>query len=428
MACRQCGTEAAPAAGACPACGRQLRSWLAEARAVGREVLAGATATARGLRAGLLAAIGSAIVLPGLVTLALLALAVPSAAGLLVSALAAAMPVPLYTSVILWLDRHEREPSWLLASAFVWGAVVAGALAGVVNTVLEVLLLIRLGPEWALLLASPVVAPIVEESAKGAALLLMAWRLRHEFDNAVDGIVYGGLVGLGFAMTENVLYFGRAYLAGGLPGVGFLFLVRVVAVGFAHSMFTGMAGAGLGLARERPPGGGRWVLAVGGYLVAVGLHALWNLTALLGTIQGHPIRAVAVDIVALLLPGVWTLLGVLYFGWQRERRVIAEHLAEETAGGVVLAEELATLTSPRARSRALWRTLRTKGPLAWYARRQLYDLEIQLAFRNWHVAQGEHAAASLGVWTPAQYRARIAAVRRQIATEGSTPPRGPLTV
>ena len=428
MACRQCGTDAAPAAWACPACGRRLRPWLAEARVVVREVLAGATATARGLRAGLLAAIGSAIVLPGLVTLALLALAVPSTAGLLVSALAAAMPVPLYTSVILWLDRHEREPSWLLATAFVWGAVVAGALAGVVNTVLEILLLIRLGPEWAMLLAAPVVAPIVEESAKGAALLLIAWRLRHEFDNAVDGIVYGGLVGLGFAMTENVLYFGRAYLAGGLPGVGLLFLVRVVAVGFAHSMFTGMAGAGLGLARERPPGGGRWVLAVGGYLVAVSLHALWNLVAMLGIIQGHPIRAVAVDIVALLLPGVWTLLGVLYFGWRRERRVIAEHLAEEIASGVVLAEELAILTGPRARSRTLWRTLRTRGPLAWYARRQLYDLEIQLAFRNWHVARGEQAPASLGVWTPAQYRTRIAAVRRQIATEGSAPPPGPSAV
>jgi hypothetical protein len=156
MACRHCGTDAAPGAGACPACGRRLRSWLAEASTVVREVLAGATATTRGLRAGLLAAIGSAIVLPGLVTLALLALAVPSAAGLAVSALAAAMPVPRYTLVILWLDRHEREPSWLLATALVWGAAVASALAGVVSTAVEILILIRLGPQWAMLLAAPV--------------------------------------------------------------------------------------------------------------------------------------------------------------------------------------------------------------------------------------------------------------------------------
>jgi RsiW-degrading membrane proteinase PrsW (M82 family) len=425
MACRNCGTDVAPGAWVCPACGRRLRSRLVESWAVVQEVLAGATATARGLRCGFLAAIGSAVVLPGLVTLAILALAVPSAAALAVSALAAAMPVPLYTLVILWLDRHEREPSWLLATALVWGAVVGNALAVVVNTAVSLLLLIRLGPEWSLLLAAPVVAPVVEESAKGAALLLIAWRLRHEFDNAVDGIVYGGLVGLGFAMTENVLYFGHAFLAGGLPGLGLLFLLRVVAAGFAHSMFTGMAGAGLGLARERPPGSGGWVLAVGGYLVGVGLHALWNLIATLETIQGHPIRAVAVDVVVLLLPGVWTLLGILYFGWRRERRVIAEHLAAEIASGVVLAEELAVLTGPRARSRTLWRTLRARGPLAWYARRQLYDLEIQLAFRNWHAARGEQPPPALGVWTPAQYRDRIAAVRRRLAAEGPALPLGP---
>jgi len=110
MACRNCGTDVAPVAWACPACGRRLRSRLAESWAVVREVLAGATATARGLRCGFLAAIGSAVVLPGLVTLALLALAVPSAAGLAVSALAAAMPVPLYTLVILWLDRTSGSP------------------------------------------------------------------------------------------------------------------------------------------------------------------------------------------------------------------------------------------------------------------------------------------------------------------------------
>jgi RsiW-degrading membrane proteinase PrsW (M82 family) len=108
-----------------------------------------------------------------------------------------------------------------------------------------------LGREWTLLLGAPVIAPIGEETAKGAALVLIAPRLGHEFDNAVGGVVYGGLVGLGFAMTENVLYFGLAFLDRGLPGVGLVFLIRVVAGGFAHSMFTGMTGAGLGLARER---------------------------------------------------------------------------------------------------------------------------------------------------------------------------------
>lgn len=428
MACRHCGGETSPGAWRCPACGRRLRSLLADALLVARDVLAGATSTARRLRWGLLAAVGSVVVLPALFIVAVLVLAVPSPAGLAVSALAAAMPVPLYTLVILWLDRHEREPPWLLVTAFGWGAIVAFALAVAVNTAVDVLVLRPRGTEWTALLGAPVVAPVVEESAKGAALLLVAWRLHHEFDDAVDGVVYGGLVGLGFAMTENVLYFGGAFLAGGLPGLGVVFVVRVVAGGFAHSMFTGMAGAGLGLARERPPGRGRWVLAVGGYLLGVGLHALWNLIATLGAIQGHPFRAVAVDVVVLLLPGAWTLLGVLAFGWRRERRVIAEHLAAEVARGVVHADEVAILADPRARSRALWHAMRAGGPLAWYARRQLYDLATGLAFRKWSLARGGRIAAAHGVWTPAQYREGIARARQRLLGGGArlaAPPPSP---
>jgi hypothetical protein len=100
------------------------------------EILAGATATARGLRFGILAALGSAVVLPAWLTLAVLMLAVPSPAALAVSALAAALPVPLYTLVILWLDRHEREPSWLLALAFLWGALVAAGVAVILISLL----------------------------------------------------------------------------------------------------------------------------------------------------------------------------------------------------------------------------------------------------------------------------------------------------
>ena len=58
------------------------------------------------------------------------------------------------------------------------------------------------------------VAPWIEEAAKGAAVLLVLLFRRREFDGVVDGIVLAGLSGVGFAFTENVLYFGRAFLAG----------------------------------------------------------------------------------------------------------------------------------------------------------------------------------------------------------------------
>jgi RsiW-degrading membrane proteinase PrsW (M82 family) len=39
------------------------------------------------------------------------------------------------------------------------------------------------------------------------------WR-RFAFDGVLDGLVYAGMVGLGFAFTENILYYSRAALEG----------------------------------------------------------------------------------------------------------------------------------------------------------------------------------------------------------------------
>src|ERR1041385_4497593 len=56
---------------------------------------------------------------------------VPFFAGLI----AAALPVPVYITLVLWLDRYEPEPTWMLATAFFWGALVAVFFAIVINSV-----------------------------------------------------------------------------------------------------------------------------------------------------------------------------------------------------------------------------------------------------------------------------------------------------
>ena len=56
-------------------------------------------------------------------------------------------------------------------------------------------------------------APVVEESVRGLAILLILWFQRRELDGVVDGLVYAGLAGAGFA-TENILYLGRAWPPG----------------------------------------------------------------------------------------------------------------------------------------------------------------------------------------------------------------------
>src|SRR5437867_391500 len=46
----------------------------------------------------------------------------------------ATIPVPIYVILVLWIDRYESEPFWMLATAFFWGTLVAPFFAFLINT------------------------------------------------------------------------------------------------------------------------------------------------------------------------------------------------------------------------------------------------------------------------------------------------------
>ncbi len=127
--------------------------------------------------------------------------------GVLVGLALAAVPVFVVVPALLWLDRFEAEPTGLLLFAFGWGAAVATLVAILVNSTSIALLKASGGDVTA---GAVVIAPIVEETCKGLAVLLVFLYRRREFDGVIDGIVYAGMAGIGFAFTENVLYLGRA--------------------------------------------------------------------------------------------------------------------------------------------------------------------------------------------------------------------------
>ncbi|HLL86034.1 MAG TPA: PrsW family intramembrane metalloprotease [Thermoleophilaceae bacterium] len=197
--------------------------------------------------------------------------------GFAVGFVLAVLPVPVYLVLGLWIDRYEPEPPRLLAGAFLWGATGATLVALIFNTAGQMIVGAALGSEVGRLYGGSLSAPFIEEVSKVAALYaIYRWR-RHEFDGVLDGIVYAGMVGLGFALTENVLYYGRA----GLEGDGALaatFFVRGVLSPFAHPLFTAMTGMGLGLAALREGTGWR-VASVIGLFGAMVLHSLWNTSA-----------------------------------------------------------------------------------------------------------------------------------------------------
>jgi len=140
--------------------------------------------------------------------------------ALVLSFLFGFIPMLVFSWVLYWLDRFEKEPKALLGTVFLWGALVAAGVAFIVNTVFGLGLLRVTGSKAAAMFATgSLVAPPVEETLKGLAVLLVFLVFRREFDSTLDGIIYAGITALGFAATENTFYiYTYGYLGGGYKG------------------------------------------------------------------------------------------------------------------------------------------------------------------------------------------------------------------
>src|SRR5690242_9410083 len=143
---------------------------------------------------------------------------------LMIGMVCAILPVTIYVMLLLWIDRYESEPLWMLATAFFWGALVATFFAFLLNTTSQGVVGALSNANAGEAFAAVISAPIVEESGKACILFIFFFWKKDEFDGVVDGIVYASLTALGFAMTENILYYGKAAAAGhgALPGLLFV--------------------------------------------------------------------------------------------------------------------------------------------------------------------------------------------------------------
>ena len=203
--------------------------------------------------------------------------------ALAVGVVLAALPVGPVIACFLWLDRYEPEPVGCWCSGFFWGAVVATAAALVLQALDQIVL--GTTDDW----SAAIVAPVTEEGAKGLFILLLLWFRRRVLDGVLDGIVYAGMVGVGFAFTENILYLAGAYMGGDGVGPGGLGSadrpVRRARASSARSPtrcsppFIGI-GVGFAVVAAQPAGGSSRRLL--GYVAAVTAHATWNTSAFFG--------------------------------------------------------------------------------------------------------------------------------------------------
>lgn len=296
--------------------------------------------------------------------------------GFIAGLVMAILPVPFYIAFALWVDRFEPEPPWLLVLAFVWGGAIAVFFSLVFNVVHEGILTAVIDPASASTLTAVLAAPFIEELTKGGALLLLFLWKRDQFDNVTDGIVYASMVGLGFAMTENVQYYGETFRTEGAAGAATVFFLRGVMSPFAHPLFTSMTGIGLGAARETDRAWVKWVAPPVGLGFAMFLHSLWNLSASAGL-------AFLATYLLIMIPAFLAVVVVAIFSLRREANLIRAHLARLVEEGLLSGDDLVVLTSVWRRIGATTRTLLARGFGAWRARRRFHALATELAFHSW---------------------------------------------
>jgi RsiW-degrading membrane proteinase PrsW (M82 family) len=258
----------------------------------------------------------------------------------------ALLPVPLLVSLVLWMDRLEPEPRATLAFAFGWGAGIAALAALIINTAdLEYVTMPALGASTGQYVAATFGAPVVEETMKGLVLVGLLWRRRDELDGPTDGVTYAAMVGLGFAMIENVGYYINALITpqrGGVALLGYTFVLRGLLSPLLHPIFTSMTGLGVAYAASHRRAG---PAVAAGWLAAVVLHGTWNGLSLFG-LAG---LLTAYLIMAGVLAG---LIAVLVADRSRVAGLIRSCLPRYAPTGLVTPDDVAMLASLRARAQA----------------------------------------------------------------------------
>lgn len=302
--------------------------------------------------------------------------------SMLLAAVLAFLPVGPLVGAFLWLDRYEPEPRRLLAAGLLWGAFVATAAA----LLLQGLGGLFVGFDDAQMLA--VVAPVTEEATKGAFLLLLLWWRRAELDGILDGIVYAGMVGIGFAFVENILYLAAAYNGtdglgpGGVEELTATFVVRCLVSPFAHPLFTAFTGVGVGIAVGSRSRAVRLAAPVLGYLAAVLTHGLWNAAAI-GVAGGF-----IVVYLTLMAPVFLAVVG--FAAWLRaaERRMLTRALTDVAQRGLLPASDIGWIVDLRARRAGRRHAEQVGGERAKELMREYQQAAVELGFLHHRYLRG----------------------------------------
>ncbi len=305
----------------------------------------------------------------------------------------------------LWggVAPFEKEPLALVAAVFFWGAVPSIILAIILEVVFDIPIRTWVATESLTyeLIGGSVIAPLVEEFFKGVAVLGVFVFFYREFDSVLDGIIYGSLVGFGFAAVENVLYFMSALNEGGLGGMLMLVIVRAFIFGLNHAFFTSLTGIGFALARLSRSWLIKLSMPVLGLFLAIMAHAIHNGGMTLAASSClWPLIGLASDWLGVLVVFVIIILATF-----QESSWLNRYLPEEVQLGVLTKAECKTVCSYMGRLGERANAFFSGDFGRWRRLGKFYHVATELAFRKHQITLGDERGN----------QANIERLRRQIS-------------
>ncbi len=243
----------------------------------------------------------------------------------------------IYSLLFLLADRFhpQRLLVWFLCLG--WGAAVATFLSLHANTwAAEKLAIADDGQGTSGARAAIYVAPFVEEATKATVLFLIAVVARQRLTSKLSMLSLAGLSAVGFAFTENIIYYARAIVYGSTQAntgdvaaaVKQLVFLRGVMTSFGHPLFTAMTGLGLAIGLKARTKVVRVVAPLAGFLIASFLHMVFNTVASILPRQSQLLMYFTIAV-----PLVLTLIGFAVTQVLKERRLIAERLTDYVRSG-----------------------------------------------------------------------------------------------
>ena len=320
-----------------------------------------------------------------------------SSAGPSVAAICAAACVPttaIGLFVVRRLDRNEKEPWRLVLVAFAWGAIVATSMVIWGESLWSAIAERLLVPGPGLDASTAFSAGLLEELAKGVAVLLLFLVMRNEFDDVVDGIVYGAAVGLGFNFLESVAYMTNLYsifTPDGIGGyaAGFQWYSRqVLGLFFGHATYTALIGAGIGVARQLPGRRQQVIAVASGFLIAIAAHFSWDAWVQFFPIESSTLGLVEIHLRTLIMTGPFTALviALLLSGLRYEGQALAQQMQKEAdvGAGAIVPAEIPILTHPWRRFGERMQALGRRGTRGYLALSRLQTAQLDLVMERWH--------------------------------------------